>query len=61
MTDIEYSRKERSISSWISIGSIAPTTVPSPSFPGARAPDVPGLLPLPRAMSRTAPLLVLKL
>src|ERR1017187_8811064 len=51
MTDIEYSRKERSISSWISIGSIAPMTAPSPLSPGPSAPGVPGLFPLPRAMN----------
>jgi hypothetical protein len=51
MTDIEYSRKDRSISSWISIGSIGPMVVPSLEPLGV---DPPGLFPLPRAIKRTA-------
>ncbi len=40
MTDMEYSRNERSISSWISMGSIDPdggsgTSVPCTAGPGA--------------------------
>ena len=38
MTDMEYSRKDRSISSWISIGSMAPETGPPP-FPEPSFPD----------------------
>src|ERR1700733_11518957 len=38
MTDMEYSRKERSISSWISMGSMKPSTAdPPPPSP----PDLP--------------------
>src|SRR5487761_1329398 len=41
MTDMEYSRKERSISSWISIGTMPTTEPPPPS------PPPPGSAPLP--------------
>ena len=46
MTDMEYSRNERSISSWISIGSIEPdggsgTSVPAPPDPEPPSPAPP--------------------
>src|SRR5271165_3561802 len=46
MTDIEYSRKERSISSWISMGTMA-SAVPAPSSPLPPPSPGPGPAPLP--------------
>src|SRR5580698_5844196 len=43
MTDIEYSRKERSISSWISMGSMNPevaSSVPDPAAPSLSRPGI---------------------
>src|ERR1022692_1364968 len=43
MTDIEYSRKERSISSWISMGSMNPevsSSVPDPTAPSLSRPGI---------------------
>src|SRR5580698_6109567 len=50
MTDIEYSRNERSISSWISMGSTKPSTsvLPSSLGPGVRVSS-------PAAMISTVP------
>src|SRR5579883_1056138 len=42
MTDIEYSRKDRSISSWISMGSMNPLRSPPPS-PAAAPPPCPSV------------------
>src|SRR5580698_6016785 len=41
MTDMEYSRNERSISSWISMGSMKPKTAVSPPPPSPELPFVP--------------------
>src|SRR5271166_6989001 len=48
MTDIEYSRKERSISSWISIGSMNPMTGMSPLGALPLVPPVPVDVSVPR-------------
>src|ERR1700722_828818 len=51
MTDMEYSRNERSISSWISIGSMKPRTAvsPPPPSPPPPSPELP-FVPAPRVL-----------